>query len=360
MIAGAERHGVAVLLRLGVAVLVCASPTLACRAESDATARRAPAPRTAELRAPAWFTDVSAETGLDFTHVNGMTGEFYYPEIIAPGVALFDYDNDEDLDVFLVQGQPLGSTKAPSPPRSTLYRNDLEIDSTGARILRFADVTEKSAIRAIAYGMGAAVGDYDNDGWVDLYVTALGRHQLYRNLGDGTFKELAARAGVADSGWSVSAAFLDFDRDGWLDLYVGHYLNWDRSLSTPCFGASGKRVYCAPGVYVAQQSRLYRNNQDGTFTDVTAASGMAAQFGPALGVTTADFNGDGWIDLYIANDGHQNLLWINQRNGTFKDMGLRSGEALSDNGKEIAGLGVSGGVFEDDCDVVVFVRNLNG
>ena len=159
--------------------------------------------------------------------------------------------------------------------------------------------------------MGAAVGDYDNDGCVDLYLTTLGRNQLFRNQCDGTFKEVAAAAGVDDAGWSVSAAFVDYDRDGWLDLYVGHYLNWTPSLNTPCYGPSGRRVYCAPKVYIAQPSRLYHNNRDGTFSDVTVASGMAGQFGPALGVTTADFNGDGWIDLYVANDGQDNQLWIN-------------------------------------------------
>ena len=196
--------------------------------------------RSIEARSSGWFIDATVETGLDFTHVNGMTGEFYYPEIIAPGVALFDYDNDEDLDVFLVQGQPLGPGKVSTPLRSRLFRNDLTFEPDGTRIVRFVDVTDMSGIRTTAYGMGASVGDYNNDGWVDLYVTALGRNQLYRNQGDGTFRELAEHAGVDDSGWSVSAAFLDFDRDGWLDLYVGHYLNWDRDASPPCFAASGE------------------------------------------------------------------------------------------------------------------------
>jgi hypothetical protein len=333
---------------------------MACRTDSNGTSGGAALSRSNEAGSSAWFIDVTEETGLDFTHVNGMTGEFYYPEIIAPGVALFDYDNDDDLDVFLVQGQPLGPNKAPRQLRGRLYRNDLKIEADGTRTVRFADVIEKSAIRATAYGMGAAVGDYDNDGWVDLYVTALGRNQLFRNQHDGTFADVAAHAGVDDSGWSVSAAFLDFDRDGWLDLYVGHYLNWDRDASPPCFGASGKRVYCAPQAYFAQQSRLYRNKRDGTFTDVSAAAGMAAQFGPALGVATADFNGDGWVDLYIANDGYQNQLWINQRNGTFKDVALLSGAAFSEYGKAKAGMGVDAGDFDNDGDEDVFVTNLTG
>jgi hypothetical protein len=311
-----------------------------------------------------WFVDATAQTGLQFTHVNGMSGQFYYPEIIGPGVALLDYDNDGDLDVFLIQGGSLGTspnagTAAPGTG-GRLFRNDLEIHPDGTRVVRFTDVTEASGIRTAEYGMGVAVGDYDNDGCVDLYVTALGRNQLFRNQCDGTFKEVARAAGVNDPGWSVSAAFLDYDRDGWLDLYVGHYLNWTPSLNTPCYGPSGKRVYCAPKVYLPQQSRLYHNNRNGTFSDVTVASGLAGRFGPALGVTTADFNGDGWIDIYIANDGQDNHLWINQRNGTFKEMGLLSGAAVSELGRAKAGMGVDAGDFDDDGDEDVFVTNLSG
>lgn len=310
-----------------------------------------------------WFTDATSDSHLDFVHVNGMTGQFYYPEIIAPGAALLDYDNDGDLDVFLVQSgsldrraQNISSTGAKG---GQLFRNDLEIRPDGTRVVAFTNVTEASAIKATEYGMGTAVGDYDNDGCVDLYVTALGRNHLYRNRCDGTFADVPA-AGVNDSGWSVSAAFLDFDRDGWLDLFVGHYLNWDPSMNTPCFGPSGKRVYCAPAVYVAQQSQLFHNNRDGTFTNVTTAAGMAVQFGPALGVTTADFNGDEWIDLYVANDGQENQLWINQRDGTFKDLALIAGAAWSDPGKAKAGMGVDAGDVDDDGDEDVFVTNLSG
>jgi enediyne biosynthesis protein E4 len=335
--------------------LVCAS-LIACRDNR-------PAPSAAADARVEWFTDATAETHLEFIHVNGMTGQFYYPEIIAPGAALFDYDNDGDLDVFLPQAGSLDghstSASKSAPGGGQLFRNDLEIRPDGPARVRFTNVTDAAGIKATEYGMGAAVGDYDNDGCADLYVTALGRNHLYRNRCDGTFVDVPG-AGVNDGGWSVSAAFLDFDRDGWLDLYVGHYLNWNPSMNTPCFGPSGTRVYCAPSVYLAQQSHLFHNSRDGTFTNVTTAAGMAAQFGPALGVTTADFNGDGWIDVYIANDGQENQLWINQRDGTFKDLALVAGAAWSDPGKAKAGMGVDAGDADDDGDEDVFVTNLSG
>jgi enediyne biosynthesis protein E4 len=351
-----KRHGPQALL------LCCICVCLTACEGSRTTSQQASS--VASQTPPAeWFKDATTETHLDFVHVNGMTGQFYYPEIIAPGVALLDYDNDEDLDVFLVQGGRIDPhTRAGSADVTKggrLYRNDLELRPDGTRIVRFSDVTEASRISAIEYGMGTAVGDYDNDGCVDLYVTALGRNHLFRNQCDGTFAD-GPTAGVNDAGWSVSAAFLDFDRDGWLDLYVGHYLNWDPSMNTPCFGPSGTRAYCAPAVYVPQQSQIFRNQRDGTFTNVTAAAGLAVQFGPALGVTTADFNGDGWIDFYVANDGQENQLWVNQRNGTFKDLALLAGAAWSDPGKPKAGMGVDAGDFDDDDDEDVFVTNLSG
>ena len=352
----ATHHGACALVSCSLCVSL-----IACQQTPSAT--RQTATGAAATSSAEWLTDATAETHLDFVHVNGMTGQFYYPEIIAPGVALLDYDNDGDLDVFLVQG---GSLDGRTPSRRSdvakggrLFRNDIEARSGGGSSVRFSDVTEASGLAATEYGMGAAVGDYDNDGCVDLYVTALGRNQLYRNRCDGTFTRVPV-AGVDEVGWSVSSAFLDFDRDGWLDLYVGHYLNWDPSVNTPCFGPSGTRVYCAPAVYLPQQSQLFHNNGDGTFTNVTAAAGLATQFGPALGVATADFNGDRWIDFYVANDGQENQLWINQRNGTFKDLALLAGAAWSDPGKPKAGMGVDAGDADDDGDDDVFVTNLSG
>jgi hypothetical protein len=316
-----------------------------------------------------WFVDRAAETGLDFVHFNGMSGSRYYAEHMGPGVALFDYDNDGDLDVFIVQGQMLGNKpigqalfppKGPLPVKGRLYRNDLEIHADGTRTLRFTDVTDASGINANAYGMGVATGDYNNDGCIDLYVTTLGRNQLFRNNCDGTFTDVSKESGTNDPGWSSSAAFVDYDRDGWLDLFVGHYLGYSPEMNVQCYSVNGKPDYCPPHVYAAQPSHLFHNNRDGTFTDVTAAAGMSTEFGPALGVSTADFNGDGWIDIYVTNDGQQNQMWINQRDGTFKNTGLLSGTALSAEGQAKSSMGVDAGDFDNDGDEDLFVTELTG
>ena len=179
---------------------------------------------------------------------------------------------------------------------SRLFRNDLTVNSDGTRTLHFTDVTEASGIVSRGYGMGVAAGDFNNDGCVDMYLTSLGPNQLFRNNCNGTFTDVSKQSRTDDSSWTVSSAFLDYDRDGWLDLFVGNYLSWRVESNTPCFTPSGRPDYCSPNVYQPQPSRLLRNNHDGTFSDVTTASGIAREFGPALGVSTADFNGDGWID----------------------------------------------------------------
>ena len=318
-----------------------------------------------------WFTDETAGARLDFVHHNGMSGAYYLPEIMGAGVALFDYDADGDLDVFFVQGQMLGPGRtlrdarlppntAQLPLRGRLFRNDLTAGPGAGPVVRFTDVTETSGIDARGYGMGVAAGDIDNDGCIDVYLTNVGSNQLFDNNCDGTFTEVARARGVADPGWGVSAAFLDFDRDGWLDLYVGNYVDYRVERDITCTSVTGGRDYCPPRVYRAQRDRLYRNRGQGGFVDVTARALVGGDFGPALGVATADVNGDGWIDIYVANDGQANQLWINQRDGTFRNTALLAGVALSADGRAEASMGVDAGDFNNDGAEDLFVTNLTG
>ena len=223
-----------------------------------------------------WFTEVAGQSGLGFLHVNGAQGAFYYPEILGPGVALFDFDNDGDLDAYLVQGASLGkpANAAPSGAQGSggrLYRNDLDVRPDGSRSLRFTDVTRESGIRATQYGLGVAAGDVDNNGWVDLLLTNFGANQLLRNNGDGTFADVTASSGLLDDArFAVSAAFVDYDRDGWLDLYVANNVNYTIANETQCPNPAGRRDYCPPQIYGGRPDQLYRNRGGGTFTDVTA------------------------------------------------------------------------------------------
>ena len=316
----------------------------------------------------AWFSERAEEAGLRFAHFNGMSGEFYFPEMIPAGVALLDYDNDGDLDVYLVQGRMLGdgmihagarmSPGEPLPLKGRLYRNDLHIEDDGSRSLRFTDVTDESRIDAPGYGMGVATGDFTNDGCVDIYLTNFGPNQLFRNNCAGVFTDVSRESGTDDPGWGVSASFVDYDRDGWLDLYVGNYVQYLVQADRPCTGLTGRRDYCTPDVYLPQVDRLYRNQRDGRFVDVTSTALMGAEFGPALGVSTADLNGDEWIDIYVTNDGRDNLLWVNQRNGTFQHLGLLSGAAVSGDGRQEGSMGVDAGDFDNDGDTDLFMTHL--
>ena len=348
--------------RSALLILVGVLAGAACGRAPANESRPSPPSSTAADASGEWFTDHAEDAGLTFTHVNGMSGKFYYAEIIGPGAALFDYDTDGDLDVYLVQGRMLDAPVGRGDPslKGRLFRNDLVVNADGTRVIRFTDVTDASGIVAAAYGMGIATGDFNNDGCVDLYLTNLGANALFRSNCNGTFTDVSKRARVDDPSWSVSASFLDYDRDGWLDLFVGNYLEWQIASTMPCLSPSGRQDYCSPNVYSPQPSRLYHNNHDGTFTDVSAAAWITREFGPALGVSTADFNGDGWIDIYVANDGQPNHLWINQRDGTFRNVGLLSGTALSAHGKPKAGMGVDAGDIDNDGDDDLFVTNLTG
>ena len=298
----------------------------------------------------AQFTEIGTKAGLDFVHQNGMVGENWLVEIMGAGVGLFDFDGDGRSDIWLVQGGPLGVGAADAGrPCDRLYRN------LGA--LRFEDVTERSGICANGYGMGIATGDIDNDGDFDVFLTNFGPNQLLENLGDGRFRDVTSTDDFAGSRWSVSATFVDVDADGWLDLYVGNYVDFDLSNHKVCPGAGGQPSYCSPEVYHGAHDRLFRNLGSGRFVEMTQKSGIRGD-GAALGVVADDFDNDGHVDIYVANDMTNNLLWLNDRKGGFKDDALMRGVAINGDGSVEASMGVAARDFDSDCDVDLFMTHL--
>ena len=320
-----------------------------------------------------WYVDVTESAGVDFQHFNGMAGRLYYVEVVGAGGALFDYDGDGDLDLYLVQGSMLGADltsgdallpwPAGRPLNDRLLRNDLLVSEDGKRTLRFVDVTDEVGIDARAYGMGAAAADYDNDGDVDLYVLNYGVNQLWRNdrSADGQvrFTEVAAAAGVADGRWSASASFADADRDGDLDLFVVEYLDYALTLNKRCLTERGEPDYCLPNAYRPVADRFYRNRGDGTFEDVSGPSGIASRPGNGLGVIAADFDGDDLVDFYVANDLQPNHLWLNQGDGTFSEDALLLGAAVNASGKSEASMGIDVADIDHDGDLDLFLTHFN-
>jgi hypothetical protein len=294
------------------------------------------------------FRDIAAKSGVRFVNDASSTSQKYLPESMTGGVAMIDYDGDGRLDLFFVNGaklnDPMEANQRPdkSDPRfwNRLYRNNG--DGT------FTDVTEKSGVRGTGYGMGVAVGDYNNDGRPDLFVTNLGRSILYRNNGDGAFTDVTEKCGIVTSGWCAGACFFDYDRDGNLDLIVSRYLDWDFSKNIWCGQRKkGYRSYCHPDKFPPISHLLFHNNGDGTFSDVAEKAGMAGAPGKGLGIAVDDFDGDGWPDIAIANDSFPQQLFHNGKNGTFEEAGLPSGLAYDDEGRVFAGMGIDSADFEN-------------
>ncbi len=280
---------------------------------------------------------------------------------MGSGVALFDYDGDGYLDILFVNGarledpMPAGKMPDKSDPRfwNRLYRNNGD--------LTFTDVTESAGLAGDHYGMGVAVGDYNNDGYPDLYITSYGKNTLYHNNGDGTFTDVTEKAGVGASGWSTGACFVDYDRDGRLDLLVTRYMEWDFASNPFCGekGPKGYRGYCPPDKFKATTYLLYRNNGDGTFTDVTKKSGLGSAVGKGLGVAIIDFDRDGWPDIVVANDTVAQQLFRNSRDGTFTETALLAGLAYDENGRAYAGMGVDCQDYDNDGWPDVFINALS-
>jgi hypothetical protein len=297
------------------------------------------------------FEEIPASvSGITWTHTNGKSAEKYLPETTGAGCAFFDYDGDGWMDIYLVNSGKCDFFDPDPPLRNALYRNN--------RDGKFTDVTLKAGVAAGGYGQGVAVGDYDGDGFPDLYVTQYGRSILYHNNGDGTFTDVTEKAGVAAPGWSSSAVWFDYDNDGRLDLFVCRFVDFDKSKHLPC-EADNKPGYCIPTLYKPMASWLFHNNGDGTFTDVSKATGIGKYLGKAWGAVATDINNDGRMDLFVANDTTANFLFVNRKNGEFEEIGVQAGVAYSEAGRPRSGMGVDSADFDEDGWMDLFVANLD-
>jgi enediyne biosynthesis protein E4 len=296
------------------------------------------------------FEDVpAAASGINWVHTAGKSADKHLPETSGAGCAFLDYDNDGWMDIYLVNSGKSEFYQPSRPLRNALYRNNR--DGT------FTDVTERAGVAGGGYGMGVAVGDYNGDGFPDIYVTQFGHNILYRNNGDGTFTDVTEKAGVAAAGWSSSAVWFDYDNDGKLDLFVCQFAEFDAAMGCGT-DATGVRHYCIPRIFKPRPSWLFHNNGDGTFTDVSEETGIAAHLGKAWGAVATDVNNDGKLDLFVANDTVANFLFMNQ-GGRFEEAGLASGVAYSAEGRTRSGMGVDSADFNQDGQMDLFVANID-
>jgi hypothetical protein len=331
-VADPRTRGAAARGRAAIVFVTCAAPAAWLFGAAEQP-RQTPSPPPAVT-----FADVTAAAGIAFQHVNGAFGRRYLPETMGSGGAFVDIDGDGWQDIVLVNSAPWPGRKAPRRALPAIYRNNH--DGT------FTDVTAKAGLAIELYGLGVAAADYDNDGHVDLYFTALGANRLYRNNGNGTFTDVTAKAGVGDPGFSTSAAWFDADRDGHLDLYVANYVEWSIEKDLFCTLDGKRKSYCTPESYTGQSGTLYRNRGDGTFEDVTKRAGLYDPTSKALGVALIDYDGDGAMDLFVANDTQPNRLYRNKGDGTFTDVGVPAGVAFNEAGVARAGMGVDAADYD--------------
>ncbi len=319
---------------LGLAALLLVS---ACTTPPDPDTPAVAASEPADVV----FSDVTSSAGIDFIHHNGRSGLKWLPETLGSGCAFFDYDNDGFADIFLVNSKPWAAAPEPvtsKPVTSKLYRN--QGDGT------FSDVTAAAGLAVEMYGIGVAFGDYNNDGFTDLYVTALGADRLFRNQGDGTFTDVTTEAGIANAAFGTSVAFLDYDNDGLLDIFVNNYVDWTAEGDLWCTLDGSNKSYCTPESYTGVASKLYRNLGGGRFKDVTQVAGVYDPTSKALGVVLFDFDGDGGVDIFQANDTQPNKLYRNNLDGTFTDIGLTAGVAFAEDGKARGAMGVDAADYD--------------
>jgi hypothetical protein len=305
----------------------------------------------AQQQTPVQFVNIASEAKVAFKHENGATPQKYMPETMAGGSIILDYNNDGWPDIFFVNGGSFVDKQKAAGARHRLYRNNK--DGT------FTDVTATSGIGVSGFGMGACSADYDNDGWPDLYITSVGGNKLYHNNGSGGFTDVTDKAGVGSQLWSASCAFGDIDNDGYVDLYVTNYVDFSAQNNKYCVYTGDTRVYCHPNVYNGVPDILYRNNGDGTFKDVSRAAGIYRPDGKGLGVVFGDYDGDGWIDIYVANDSTPNFLFHNKGKGVFEEVGLLAGVAVGSDGQALAGMGTDMGDVDGDGLLDIFVTNLD-
>jgi hypothetical protein len=320
-----------------------------------------PPPPAAQAESPVKFTEITGLAGINFKHASSFTSLKYLLEAMGGGVAMFDYDNDGRLDLFFTNGallkDPMPKTEMPDK-RDAKYWNRLyhqKADGT------FADVTETSGLKGSGYSMGVAAADYDNDRYTDLYVTGYGSNYLYHNNGDGTFTDVSKKAGVGGGGWSTSAGWIDYDRDGRLDLFVGRYVEWDFEAGSVYCGENrpGYRAYCHPDNFKGATNILYHQRADGSFEDVSVKSGIEEPGGKALGVAFGDFDNDGFMDIFVANDSVRQSLYHNRGDGKFEDIAISSGAGYDENGKTFAGMGIDAGDYDNDGYMDIFITTLS-